>query len=100
MLTVCVPISWVYTTQYNVLYFCYDILVCLPFNASDNGNITCSLGSDGKPNPGDTCTFTCNDGYELSDSDSRTCTDTGVWNGTEPTCKLGTLFCVINSVFT
>ena len=56
------------------------------------------MGNDGEPNPGDTCTFRCNDGYKLSDSDSRTCTDTGTWNGTEPTCERGKLTCHVNKI--
>ena len=70
------------------------IVTCLPLTVPDNGNLNCSLGNDGKPNPGDTCTFTCNNGYELSDGDGWTCTDTGMWSSSQPTCELGVLSCV------
>ena len=30
---------------------------------------------------GDTCSFTCNTGYELTGSDSRTCQSNGSWSG-------------------
>ena len=59
---------------------------CPPLTAPDNGDIDCSLGDDGEANPGDTCTFTCDDGYELGGSTSRTCGDDGSWSGTDTTC--------------
>jgi len=59
--------------------------------APNNGDIDCSLGGDGEANPGDTCTFTCDDGFELDGSDSRTCRDDGSWSGTEPRCRRGML---------
>ena len=69
--------------------YCYKYCVvptCPPLTAPDNGNIDCSLGEDGETNPGDTCTFTCDDGYELGGSTSRTCGDDGNWDGTDTTC--------------
>ena len=38
---------------------------------------------------GDTFTFTCDDGYELGGSTSRTCGDDGSWSGTDTTCTRG-----------
>ena len=66
-----------------------EIVTCPPLTAPDNGAIDCSLGDDGEANPGDTCTFTCNDGYELGSSTSRTCGDDGSWSGTDATCTFG-----------
>ena len=37
---------------------------------------------------GDTCSFTCNTGYELTDSDTRKCQSDGSWSG-EATCSRG-----------
>jgi len=51
---------------------------CVILDAPDNGNIYCSLGSDGVPTSGDKCTFTCNDGYVLRGSTARKC---WVWRG-------------------
>ncbi|XP_065903900.1 P-selectin-like [Dysidea avara] len=65
---------------------CTRVVTCPPLTAPDNGDIDCSLGGDGEANPGDTCTFTCDDGYELGGSTSRTCGDEGSWSGTDTTC--------------
>ena len=62
-------------------------------SAPDNGMIDCSLGGDGVPTNGDTCTFTCNDGFELSGSQSRRCrirNNRGRWTGNPTTCNMGT----------
>jgi len=64
---------------------------CPPLSAPANGRINCSL-ENGEANPGDTCTFTCDDGYELGGSTSRTCGDDGSWSGTDTTCTRGTRF--------
>jgi len=60
--------------------------ICPPLTAPDNGDIDCSLGGDGEANPGNTCTFTCDDGYELGGSTSRTCGDDGSWSDTDTIC--------------
>ena len=67
----------------------YAVPACPPLTAPDNGLIDCLLGDDGEANPGDTCTFTCDDGYELGGSTSRTCGDDGSWSGTDTTCTQG-----------
>ena len=64
------------------------ITACQPLTVPDNGMINCSLGGDGKPGVGDTCTFTCNDGYELTGSVNRSCQIDGTWSGTETNCTL------------
>ena len=38
-------------------------------------------------NIGDTATYTCDEGYELSGEVTRLCLPDGVWNGSEPTCN-------------
>ena len=65
------------------------VVTCPPLTAPGNGDIGCSLGDDGDANPGDTCTFTCDDGYELGGSTSRTCGDDGSWSGNDTTCTIG-----------
>ena len=51
--------------------------------------MTCSLGNDGVPSTGDTCTVTCNRGYVVNDSEVRTCGSNGMWSGTEAICSRG-----------
>ena len=43
---------------------------------------------------GDTCSFKCNTGYELTGSDTRTCQSNGTWSGTESTCR-GMHVCIL-----
>ena len=62
---------------------------CSPLSNPDNGIITCSLGDDGTPYYEDTCNFTCNTGYELTGSDTRTCQSNGSWSGTDAVCRKG-----------
>ena len=54
--------------------------------AHNNGMISCSLGGDGIPDSGETCTFTCNTGYQLMGSVMRTCQSNGSWNGNDAIC--------------
>ena len=69
---------------------------CQPLTAPDNGDIDCSLGNDGQPSLGDTCTFKCDDGYELSGSNNRTCQIDGSWSGTDTVCTRGMLMSQFN----
>ena len=66
--------------------------------------ISCSLGDDGVPSYEDTCNFTCNTGYVLTGSDTRTCQSNGTWSGSNATCSRGELLqywlvCILNVVF-
>ena len=56
----------------------------IPSNPN-NGVINCSLGDDENY----TCIFTCNTGYELTGSDTRTCQSDGSWNGSDVVCRKG-----------
>ena len=67
-----------------------DVLVpCLPLTNLNNGLINCSLGDDGVPSYKDTCSFTCNTGYELTGNDTRTCQSNGSWSGSDDVCRRG-----------
>ena len=55
-----------------------------------DGMIDCPLGNDGALSYGDTCSITCDTGYELTGSDIRTCKSDGSWNGTDGVCTRGT----------
>jgi len=55
----------------------------------NNGAINCLLGDDEVPSYGDTCSFTCNTGYQLIGSNRRTCQDDLIWSGSETMCRGG-----------
>ena len=65
------------------------IVNCPLLNMPNNGMINCSLGDDGVLSYEDTCSFTCNTGYELTGSDTRTCQSDGSWSGTDDVCRRG-----------
>jgi len=44
---------------------------------------------------GDNCSFTCNIGYELTGSDTRTCQSNGSWSGSDDACRRGELFKIL-----
>ena len=68
----------------NVLSF---LVSCQALNDLDNGMISCSLGGNGVPDPGDTCTYTCDTGYVLTNSNARTCQSDGSWSNSAPMCN-------------
>ena len=51
--------------------------------------MSCSSGRVGVGYEGDTCSFTCNTGYELAGSDTRTCQSNGNWSGSDDVCVKG-----------
>ena len=55
----------------------------------NNGMIDCSLGGDGVPSYEDNCSYTCNTGYELTGSATRTCQSNRSWSGTDAMCTRG-----------
>ena len=54
-----------------------------------NGKLVCSLGDDRIHSYEDTCSFTCNTGYELIGSDTRTCQSDGTWSGSDSMSRRG-----------
>ena len=58
--------------------------------------MSCSSGRVGVGYEGDTCSFTCNTGYELTGSDTRTCQSDGSWSGSDDVCRRGKNSCIIN----
>ena len=83
------------TTVLNMHYkfFMLLFIVCDLLTAPDNGDIDCSLGGDGAANPGDTCTFTCDNGFTLRGSAMRECqfqrSKGTSWSGNEASCEPG-----------
>ena len=65
------------------------IVPCLNLAQPNNGGIDCSMGDDGVPSFEDTCSFTCNTGYELIGSETRMCQSNGSWSGNETLCNRG-----------
>ena len=78
--------------MYCILSLFLSSVSCPPLDGPDNGVIDCT-GSV----YGDTCSFTCDDGYELTGSDTRTCQSDGNWNGFEAECEQG-IFVIFHSV--
>ena len=72
------------------IMFCLTLLVsCPPLTIPNDGMINCSLGDDEVFSYEDNCSFTCNTGYELTGSDTRTCQSNGSWSGSDDVCRRG-----------
>ena len=65
---------------------------CSSLTDPNNGMMTCSLGDDEVPSYEDTCSFTCNTGYELTGSDTTTCQSDGSWSGSDDVCRRGMFY--------
>ena len=66
------------------------LVSCPSLMDPSNGVINCSLGDDGVHNSyEDTCSYTCNTGYKLTGSDTRTCQSNRTWSGTYAMCRRG-----------
>ena len=62
-----------------------NIVVAIQCDAlSDPDNGAVSVTGTGV---GDTATYTCDDGYELIGSSTRTCQSNGEWSESSPTCE-------------
>jgi len=63
---------------------------CVTLVLSDSLKMLCdSTYTTGVGYEGDTCSFTCDTGYELSGSDTRTCLGDSSWSGDEAMCIRG-----------
>ena len=65
----------------------YFLVSCPSLDSLNNGLANCSLGDDKVPSYEDTCSFTCDTGYELTGSDTRTCQSDGSWSGSIAMCR-------------
>ena len=68
------------------------IVACPSLSNPINGGITCSLGDDGVPSYEDTCSFTCNTGYELTGNGSSFCQSDGSWSDYLAICTIGVFY--------
>jgi len=60
---------------------------CDDLSTPSNGEIKlCSSGRVGMGYERDSCSFTCNTGYELTGSSQRTCQSDGSWSGSPVSC--------------
>ena len=76
--------------QHILEYQLVSVVNCPNLTDVINGLINCSLGDDGVLSYEDTCSFTCNTGYELTGSDTRTCQSDGSWSGNDAVCSHST----------
>ena len=63
---------------------------CVTLAPSDGLEMLCFNGttySTGVGYEGDTCNFTCDTGYVLTGSDTRTCLSNSRWSGNEAICR-------------
>ena len=72
----------------NVQYYYTAIFErCPSLETSEIRVSDCSLGEDGIPTPGDTCTVACKNGYVFRSSPIRTCQNDRSWSGAEIVCR-------------
>ena len=68
-----------------LLIFINIAIPCSPrLEAPLNGNYNCSDPAVGVT--GDICSFSCDDGYDINGSVTRTCQDNSTWTGATTTC--------------
>ena len=78
--------------KYNLPIIITDIR-CNNLSTPTNGEImSCSSRVLGVGYEGDTCSFTCNTGYELTGSDTRTCQSDESWSGSDDLCRRGMFY--------
>ena len=63
-----------------------SVVNCENLPTPSNGSINCSNNQPLQYQ--DTCTFQCNDGYELEGSVMRQCEASGEWSGTSTQCNI------------
>ena len=62
-----------------------------------NGVISCPSRDNQYHSYEDICNFTCNTGFKLTGSDTRTCQSNGSWSGIQTKCERGWLFYIRTS---
>ena len=61
--------------------------LCDELSDPENGNVNVTRPLDTGLTEGSIAAYTCNNGYQLIGGDqTRTCMNTGLWSGEEPTC--------------
>ena len=81
---------------FSQLMYCTIDIRCNILSTPANGEImSCSSGRIGVGYEGDSCSFTCNTGYELTGNDTRTCQSDGSWSGSDGLCIRGMYVAII-----
>ena len=60
---------------------------CPQLNDPEHGQVTITPTSSSLVLPNSTAMYTCNTGYQLSETSGRRCQNNGTWTGNEPTCE-------------
>ena len=80
-----------YDSMYSLNVLCFTEIQCDDLVKPANGDIlSCSSGIIGSGYEGDTCLFTCDEGYILTNHNGSVCLRNGSWSVTDP-CKRGYL---------
>jgi len=89
VLRLCVKEVCSHNVLHIAMHICICVVLCSSLTNPSNGKMRCMLGFDRVPTYKDTCSFTCNTGYELTGSDTRTCQSDGSWSGSDDVCRRG-----------
>ena len=76
-------LSSINTANMYDIYLLSTVVDCGTLTNPANGLVSYS----GRTTFGQTATYSCNTGYNLVGSSTRTCQATGVWSGSAPTCR-------------
>ena len=95
------PVREVIQFKYDMYLFHNKFILCTD-NCSQlmdpvNGTMSCSLLYSPLILYEDTCSFTCNNGYDLTGSDTRICQSDGSWSGSDDVCRRGKFMIIINN---
>jgi len=87
----------VYHSKSSVKIFLFQLHVvdCSELPQPEHGSVTCDYGSDRRPSFEDVCQYSCEDGFDLVGSRSRSCLSTGMWSNNEPTCRRGVVWFIV-----
>ena len=70
----------------SLVHICTYAVHCPPLPPFLNGGASCLLGDDLVLSYEDSCSFTCDPGYGLIGSNTRTCQSDGSWSGIVTSC--------------
>ena len=82
---------------YGTVQYILPLVACNALTTPANGMISCPPGDNGVLTVGETCTATCDTGYQVQDGDVvRTCDSEGSWSGSDVVCTIGMLILSLN----